>query len=179
VTITEQARDTALARDVARTALWIAGTVAAIRLVSLVFGGLGWLFIAARGPMVTGSGPAGDIYSGISASASTAVAGTFIDFAQAVVFTIVPFAVGVFLVLWLLLPVRSGTSFVQLAMRGLVASFAGALLATIGQVVVSGITGGTTLVPTLLGMIPLAVVQAPVVVLVLVVRHLVPRRAEA
>jgi hypothetical protein len=48
VTITEQARDTALARDVARTALWIAGTVAAIRLVSLVFGGLGWLFIAAR-----------------------------------------------------------------------------------------------------------------------------------
>jgi hypothetical protein len=92
-----------------------------------------------------------------------------------------PFAIGVFASLWLLAPVRAGMRLWPLVGRGLLASLAGAVAVLIVNVLTGLASHGLidffwSLVAQIFGCVSTAVNEAPIVILVLVVQHLVRRR---
>jgi hypothetical protein len=179
-TATAPGRNLSGLRSPAIVAGWVAGILVVIALVRLLFSGLPWAYLGALQTSQQAQG--GGLYDLVGPSDFDyfAVAGG--EFVSSLFVTIVPFAVGVMLSLWLLLPVPAGMPLVPLVLRGLVASLVGALLATIAQLIAMagrGYTDPTQIGIALLGFVVLAATSAPVVLLVLVVRTYVPRAARA
>ena len=172
------ARTLAELRSPAITAAWVAAILAVIAFVGFLFTGIPWAFLGAQQSAmhVTQSG---GLYDVVQQGPVDYLGYAVLDFVRQLFFTIVPFAVGVLVSLWLLLPATPGTAFVPLVLRGLVASILGAALATLVQLITTGPTVSignvSILAPQLLGFFALAASYAPVVLLVLVVRAYVPR----
>jgi hypothetical protein len=151
----------ALERGPVGTALVSAGATAlaltAIRLVSLLFGGLPWAALYGGNP--------GD---------------SIVGFFWELFGYVLPFAIGVFLSLFLIAPVRPGMGLVTVGVRGLIASAAGAVLVFVAGTLIRLIQNGLhdfllQTVGNILGIVVTAVVNAPLVILVLVVQHRIVR----
>lgn len=173
------ARNLAGLRSSAIVAAWVAAILAVIAFVRLLFSGIPWAFVAAR-QTAEQAEQSGGLYDLVQTSTPDFVALAVGEFASSLFVTIVPFAVGVLLSLWLLLPVPAGTPLVPLVLRGLVASVVGAVLATIVQLITlagHGYADPTQFGIPLLGIVVLAASSAPVVLLVLVVLAYAPRTA--
>jgi hypothetical protein len=169
-------RDAALAKDAAYTTAWSVGVLAAFAVVSLLFQGVPWAFVSAN---LSAPSASGNLYDVSGPSWADLLAGTLTEFGWNLAFSILPFGIGVFLVLWLLLPVRYGMSFARVVVHGLVASLAGAVLAVIAGLLTSSVHYvGWGMLTSVLSFVSMGVRQAPVVILVLVARHLIPRRAQ-
>ncbi len=172
----ERMHDAALAKDAARTAAWSLGLLVALTVVELLFQGLPWAFASVT---LTPPSAAGGLYDVSGPSVAELFAAALGGFVQKIGFSMLPCAIGIFLVLWLLLPVSPGMGLVQIIVRGSAAALAGAALAVVVDLLASGFSyAGWGVLMTLLSFITVGMWRAPVVILVLVARHLVPRRAE-
>ncbi|TXK19726.1 hypothetical protein [Homoserinibacter sp. GY 40078] len=178
MSIVANSRDTSLARDALITAAWVAAVLLVISFADFLFSSIPWVFASAYWPQ--GGGLGGGLYDVAGPSVASLLGGTVQGFLAGIAVQIIPFAVGVFLSLWLLLPLRQADGIMQIALRGLVASLAGAVLATLVSLIVQLGTGSwPALLPNAIGFVALAVRNAPVVLLVIVVRRFVPLRARA
>ena len=178
------ARNLASLRSPAIAAGWVAAILGVIALVRLVFSGLPWAFLGAQqaAQQAAQEQTPNGLYDLMGPSGFDYFASAGAEFASSLFLTVVPFAVGVLLTLWLLLPVPVGTPLVPLVIRGLVASLVGAVLATIVQLVAmagNGFVNPAQFAVAFLGAFVLAATSAPVVLLVLVVRAYAPRAARA
>jgi len=174
------ARNLAGLRSPAIVAAWVAAILGVIALVRLLFSGLPWAFLAAQqaAQQAALEPTSGGLYDVVGPSPLDSFASAGAEFLSSIFLTIVPFAIGVLLTLWLLLPVPAGTRLVPLVIRGLVASLVGAVLATIVQLIAmtgSGFMSSVQFGLAFLGVFVLAATSAPVVLLVLVVRTSAPR----
>ena len=137
----------------------VAAALAAIHLVNLLFGGLPWSFL----------------YGG---SPADSLVGFFWDLFGYVL----PFAIGVFLSLFLIAPVRPGMGVVSVGVRGLIASAVGGVLVFVAGILVRLVQSGLhdilqQTIGSIFGIVANAVVNAPLVILVLVVQHRIVRGA--
>lgn len=147
-----------------RPALIAAGIVAVVMLlidvVGVLFGQLPWQFF----------------YGGNAADTLAGFGWNLVEF-------ILPFAVGVWLSLWLLLPMHPGQRLVTVLIRAVVASATGAVLAYLAGIAIRLFQAGNQdffaqLVGNLFGIVSTAVSSAPLVALVLVIQHLVLPRGQ-
>ena len=145
-----------------RPAFITAGVVAVvlvlISIVNLLFGQLPWQFFYGANPADTIAGVGWSLFG-----------------------FVLPFAVGVLLSLWLILPVVPGQRLVTVLIRAVVASATGAALAFLLGILIRLLQAGPQdflpqLVGNLFGIVSTAVPNAPLVALVLVIQHLVLAR---
>lgn len=156
---------TTLERGPLGVALISAGAVAivltVIRLVNLIFGHLPWTFLYGGNP--------GD---------------PIVSFFWELFGYVLPFAIGVFLSLFLIAPVRPGMTVVTVGVRGIIASAAGAVLVFVAGILVGLVQTGLQdilqeTIGAIFGIVATAVVNAPLVILVLVLQHRIVRGPRA
>ena len=139
----------------------VAVALAAIRLVDMLFGGLPWAFLY--------GGNAGD---------------SVIGFFWELFGYVLPFAIGVFLSLFLIAPVRPGMTVVSVGVRGLIASAVGGVLVFVAGIFVRLVQSGLhdilqQTIGAIFGIVVTAVINAPLVILVLVLQHRIVRGPRA
>lgn len=170
MSIISRAQDVGGAKEAATTALWAVALLVVTSLIVLVFQTIPWTLAATDWSGHTTSRLDGMVQAGL-------LTAPLVDFIRTLVFMIVPFALGIFVSLWLLLPVQRGMSLLQVIARGCVASLVAAACGLLVHNWVSGFFGGEDWWLHLVTIVSFAATEAPIVLLVLVVRHLVPRRA--
>lgn len=139
----------------------VAVALAAIRLVNMLFGGLPW-------SVLYGGNPADPI----------------VGFFWELFGYVLPFAIGVFLSLFLIAPVRPGMPIVSVGVRGLIASAVGAVLVFVAGIFVRLVQSGLhdilrETIGAIFGIVATAASYAPLVILVLVVQHRIVRGPRA
>jgi len=179
-TVQAPVRSLAAWRSPALVAGYVAAILGAIQLVRLLFSGLPWaVIVGSQQAAREVTRQSGNLYDVVQYGPTDYVALAGGEFVSSLLLTVVPFAVGVFVSLWLVLPVSAGVRFRSLVLRGLVASLLGAAVATLVYVV-RVVPAGGYMPPDqwalqFLEAVALAASYAPVVLLVLVVRAYVPR----
>ena len=141
------------------TAAFVAAIIFAQQLIGLLFGTIPWQL----------------------AGGQSAVIG-FQSLAASVITYILPFAIGAFISLWLFAPVRAGMRLWPVVGRGLLASLVGAIAVSAVALLVKLFSGlgliefVTGLLAQIFTSVSTAANEAPVVILVLVVQHMVRGR---